>query len=74
MAILIFILLVVMFNSKVSVTPSYKTTQEEGPDHNKQFTVAVFLGKDEVARGDGKSKQEAEQEAARNALQNKKWL
>lgn len=53
---------------KKSVTPTYKTLSETGPDHDKQFTVGVFLADEEVARGDGKSKQEAEQAAAQAAL------
>jgi len=53
---------------KKSVTPTYKTISETGPDHDKQFTVGVFLADKEVARGDGKSKQEAEQAAAQAAL------
>lgn len=53
---------------KKSVTPTYKTVSESGPDHDKQFTVAVFLADQEVARGEGKSKQEAEQAAAQAAL------
>lgn len=55
------------------VTPKYKTLSEEGPDHARTFTVGVFLGEKEVARGEGKSKQEAEQEAAKNALDKKGW-
>ncbi len=54
-------------------TPSYKTIKEEGPDHDKKFTVAVYLGKDKIAEGEGKSKQEAEQTAASNALKAKDW-
>lgn len=50
------------------ITPTYKTLREEGPDHDKQFTVGVFLGNEEIARGDGRSKQEAEQAAATAAL------
>lgn len=53
---------------KKSVTPTYKTLKESGPDHDKQFTVGVFLADKEIARGDGKSKQEAEQAAAQGAL------
>lgn len=55
------------------VTPAYETIHEEGPDHDKHFTVAVFLGREKVAEGKGKSKQEAEQAAAAHALQTKKW-
>ncbi len=57
-----------------SVTPSYKVLHEAGPDHDKHFTVGVFLGADRIAEGKGHSKQEAEQAAARAALEKKKWL
>lgn len=50
------------------ITPAYKTLSETGPDHDKLFTVGVFLKSKEIARGEGKSKQEAEQAAARAAL------
>lgn len=67
-----------MFQEKAqehsSMTPEYKSISEEGPDHNKQFTVGVFIGKEKVAEGKGKSKQEAEQEAARKGLKAKGWL
>ncbi|HMO78650.1 MAG TPA: ribonuclease III [Candidatus Paceibacterota bacterium] len=53
----------------MSLTPTYKTVKEEGPDHDKKFTVALYYGKKEIAIGDGKSKQEAEQEVARKALE-----
>lgn len=58
----------------LSTTPLYETIQEEGPDHNKYFTVAVKIKDETIATGKGKSKQEAEQEAARNALAKKEWL
>lgn len=58
---------------KKNVTPTYKTISEQGPDHDKQFTVGVFLGPKEAARGDGKSKQEAEQAAAQAALDALGW-
>ncbi len=57
----------------VGVTPSYETVKETGPDHDKHFTVAVFLEKERVAEGAGKSKQEAEQEAAKHGLEVKHW-
>lgn len=50
------------------VTPSYRTLSEVGPDHDKRFTVGVYLGDEKVAQGEGQSKQEAEQQAARAAL------
>jgi ribonuclease-3 len=55
------------------ITPQYKTIKETGPDHDKHFTVGVYLGKDEIGEGEGKSKQDAEQEAARDALTKKEW-
>ena len=55
------------------VTPSYKTTKEVGPDHDKKFTVGVFIGEKMIAEGEGESKQDAEQSAARNALKEKGW-
>lgn len=58
---------------KRGITPSYKTISETGPDHDKHFTVGVFIGSEEVARGDGPSKQEAEQSAAQAALTALNW-
>lgn len=58
----------------VGVTPSYKVTREQGPDHDKDFVVGVYLGKELVAEGVGKSKQEAEQNAAAEGLKAKGWL
>jgi ribonuclease-3 len=55
-------------------TPSYQVMKEEGPDHDKHFTVAVYIGRDLIAKGDGKSKQEAEQSAARAGLKARAWL
>lgn len=56
-----------------SVTPSYKVVRESGPDHDKVFTVGIFFGQKQIAEGSGSSKQEAEQEAARKALEVKGW-
>jgi len=58
---------------KAGVTPSYRTLKEVGPDHDKQFTLGVFLGDVQVASGTGPSKQEAEQKAAEKALEVKGW-
>jgi len=57
----------------VGQTPVYKTVKEAGPDHDKRFTVGVFLAEKMVASGEGKSKQDAEQEAAHKALKAKGW-
>lgn len=58
---------------EVSLTPLYKSLKEEGPDHDKRFTVGIYLDKELIAEGEGMSKQEAEQAAARKALEIKKW-
>ena len=58
---------------KRGVTPSYKVLAEEGPDHARTFTVGVFLGSKEIARGEGPAKQEAEQAAASTALDKNGW-
>ncbi len=46
----------------------YVLTGESGPDHNKQFTVEVHLNSNVIGNGRGRSKKEAEQQAAREAL------
>ncbi len=56
------------------VTPAYKIIEESGPDHDKIFVVGIYFGNDEIAKGEGKSKQEAETESARNALVVKGWV
>lgn len=57
-----------------SFTPTYRVLTEEGPDHDKLFNVAIFFGEEKIAEGKGKSKQEAETSAARNALIAKGWV
>ncbi|PIR78124.1 MAG: ribonuclease III [Candidatus Magasanikbacteria bacterium CG10_big_fil_rev_8_21_14_0_10_36_16] len=57
----------------VGITPTYRVTNEEGPDHEKEFTIAVYLNKEKVAEGKGTSKQEAQTDAADVALKIKKW-
>ncbi len=58
---------------KVGATPAYKLLKETGPDHNKVFTVGVYLREEMIVMGEGKSKQEAEQDAAEKALKQKGW-
>lgn len=58
---------------QLGITPSYRVIKEVGPDHQKRFSVGVYLGPALVAEGSGLSKQEAEVEAARAALQKKGW-
>lgn len=56
-----------------NMTPTYTTLGQEGPDHDRIFTVGVFLGKEKVGEGRGRAKQEAEQEAALQAINGKGW-
>lgn len=58
----------------VGMTPAYQVIQESGPDHDKRFVVGIYFGEELIAEGKGKSKQEAEQEAAHKALEKKDWL
>ena len=58
---------------KTGITPSYKTHKEHGPDHDREFTTGLYLGDTLIAEGVGKSKQEAEQDAARVGLEKKGW-
>lgn len=57
----------------IGITPNYNVLKEVGPDHDKQFTVGIFFGDEKIAQGSGRSKQEAEQEAAKKALNVKGW-
>ena len=47
----------------------YRLTGESGPDHNKRFTMAVLLNGAEIGSGTGRTKKEAEQAAAKAALE-----
>ena len=48
---------------------SYQLVKETGPDHDKHFVVEVHLNSNVIGKGGGRSKKEAEQEAARIALE-----
>jgi ribonuclease-3 len=50
--------------------PKYDVMEEQGPDHQKRFTIAVSVKGKKMGEGVGKNKKEAEQKAARMALQN----
>lgn len=50
-------------------TPIYKVLEEVGPDHDKVFTLGVFVGDRLMGKGSGPSKQTAQQKAARAALE-----
>ncbi len=58
---------------RVGITPTYEVLGESGPDHNKHFIVGVCLGDKLIAKGDGPSKQLAQEQAAEAALKKKKW-
>lgn len=62
-----------MAQEKRGITPNYVMLSETGPDHAKLFTVGVCIGDDEIARGEGQSKQEAEQKAAEAGLAAMQW-
>jgi ribonuclease-3 len=51
------------------LTPSYEVIDQNGPDHDKTFTVSVTVGDKVIGKGSGKSKQQAQQAAAEAALQ-----
>lgn len=53
---------------QLGVTPNYKILDATGPDHERQFLVGVHLRDVLVAKGEGRSKQKAEQAAAQAAL------
>ena len=55
--------------AKFGVTPTYKLLGSSGPDHRKEFEVAVQLHDDIVATAKGRSKKAAQQEAAKKALE-----
>jgi ribonuclease-3 len=53
------------------VTPTYQLVNAYGPDHNKEFEIAIILDNKSIASAKGKSKKEAQQRAAKKALE---WL
>lgn len=58
---------------RMGITPTYDVLEEWGPDHARNFRVGVFLGTEMIASGEGPSKQEAQQQAAQEALKKKGW-
>lgn len=58
---------------RFKVTPHYKVLRESGLPHEKVFLVGLYLGESLVIEGSGRSKQEAEQKAAKNALEKKEY-
>jgi ribonuclease-3 len=58
---------------RTGITPSYVVQKETGPDHDKRFIVGLYIGNDLIATGEGRSKQDAEQAAARAGLDRMGW-
>ncbi len=58
-----------LVQEETKISPTYTVIKSEGPDHDKTFYVAVMMGETPLAQGKGKSKQEAEQDAATTALE-----
>jgi ribonuclease-3 len=55
---------------ELGITPTYEVIEESGPDHAKEFVVGVYLGEKLLGKGKGSSKQQAQQEAAKDGLEN----
>ncbi len=58
-----------MIQDRLKLTPTYRTLEEIGPAHKRTFKMGVYFGSKLIAEGEGPSKQEAEIEAAKNALE-----
>ena len=58
-----------LVQEETKISPTYNVIRSEGPDHDKVFYVEVMMGETPLAEGKGKSKQEAEQDAATRALE-----
>lgn len=56
---------------QTKISPTYRVVKSEGPDHAKMFWIEAMMGDEVMGEGSGKSKQEAEQAAAYNALEKK---
>ena len=56
--------------SRKSASPVYRVIDESGPGHSRIFTIAVSINGEILGVGKGRSKKQAEQSAARNALAN----
>jgi len=48
--------------------PTYRMVSESGPDHDKRFVTEIAVGGKVLGRGEGKTKKQAEQQAAKKAL------
>lgn len=57
-----------------AITPHYEILKEEGPDHDKIFTVGLYLGEELICEGQGSSKQEAQVQAAAAGIKKLNWF
>ncbi len=57
-----------LIQSTQNITPHYKVVSSTGPDHEKKFIVAAYIGDKKISEGKGTSTKKAEQDAAYNAL------
>jgi ribonuclease-3 len=57
-----------VLQERAQMAPEYETVAAEGPDHARVFTVAVVVEGERLGVGQGRSKREAQQAAAREAL------
>lgn len=55
--------------ARFKATPQYSLISESGPDHDKQFVMQVMINNQAYAQGNGKSKQAAQENAAKNTLE-----
>jgi ribonuclease III len=62
-----------LVQERVGQTPTYQLLDQSGPDHDRTFVVGAYIGDEKIATGEGRSKQEAEQDAAQKALTAKGW-
>ncbi|TSC91830.1 MAG: putative ribonuclease III [Candidatus Berkelbacteria bacterium Licking1014_96] len=53
---------------ELGITPTYEVIKESGPDHAKKFVIGVYIGEKLIGQGEGNSKQEGQQEAAKKGL------
>ena len=53
----------------LKITPHYRVLRTEGKDHEKTFTIGVWIGAEKISEGQGRSKQDAELEAAKHGLE-----
>lgn len=58
-----------IIQAKYRILPNYKLMEEKGPEHKRSFKVAVYVENKKLSEGEGKSKKQAEEEAAKIALE-----